>query len=98
MPVDEKTLEALKIENLEIPASLGVRAIEVEDYTDYYGGAGLRVTVVIDEEVDVEHVPGKDVLQFKGNIHESLLARGIEYFPYVYLIKESERQEDRIGE
>ncbi|MEX0716923.1 MAG: hypothetical protein WD066_10060 [Planctomycetaceae bacterium] len=90
---EQRTREALDLRKLKLPASLPVVRIEAEDYTDWTGDDALRIQVVLDESVDVYHVNGKDVGDLKRAIHDSLIARGITLFPYIWLVKQSELDE-----
>ena len=63
------------------------------DYTDSTGEPALRVLLVLDESVDVEHFSGQDVGELKWEIRESLRKHGITLFPYIFLAKQSELDE-----
>lgn len=91
MPVDEKTREALDIKSLRLPASPPVTRLEAEDYTDSSGEPSLRVWVILDESADVEKVTGEAIGNLKSAIRESLRNHGITVFPYIFLVKPSER-------
>jgi hypothetical protein len=96
MPADVKTRAraALKLKNLKLPPKPRVLAIEVEDYVDWTKEEALRVWAVIDEDTtDAELQNGKAIIELKEAIHDTLLAKGITLFPYITLIKPSERLE-----
>jgi hypothetical protein len=92
MPVDTKVRAALRLKNLALPPKPRVLAIEAEDYVDWTGDEALRIWVVIDENTtDEELLNGEAGLQLKRAIHDSLLAKGITLFPYMRVVKPSER-------
>ncbi|MBW3599366.1 MAG: hypothetical protein KY475_19115 [Planctomycetes bacterium] len=93
MAVDANVLEALDLKQLDLPESLPITGIEVEDYVDWTGDDALRVTLILDENVDPTRL-GKDASDLHMQIHDRLLARGVEKFPYVSFVKESERQQE----
>jgi hypothetical protein len=96
MPADVKTRAraALNLKKLKLPPKPRVLAIEVEDYVDWTGDEALRIWLVIDEDTtDAELQNGKAIVKLKGAIHDTLLAKGITLFPYISLIKPSERLE-----
>ena len=66
MAVDQmiqKVQDALKLSKLKskLPRNPKVVDIRVEDYVDTDGEDALRVTIVIDEDVDVENVSGQEI-------------------------------------
>jgi hypothetical protein len=92
MPVDAKVKAALRLKNLPLPPRPRVLSIEAEDYVDWTGDAALRIWVTIDENTtDEELLNGEAIIQLKDAIHDSLLKKGIELFPYITLTKPSER-------
>lgn len=86
-----KIRAALDLKTLELPEKPRIVAVEVEEYVDWYGDDALRVWVILAEEEDVAQISGKAVLALKNKIHESLLKDGIKAFPYISLLKASER-------
>ena len=90
MALDEKVEEALRIENLSLPSELPVEKISAEEYIDSTGDEALRVSVVLREDFDEETISGDAVIKLKLSIHDSLIARGIRLFPYVWLMKPSD--------
>jgi hypothetical protein len=74
-----------------LPPAPKIVGIEVEEHVDWTGDDALRVTAILDEDVDVENVSGRGVSDLKLAIHDRLLERGIQLFPYVHLVKQSER-------
>jgi hypothetical protein len=98
MAVDQmirKVQDALKLSKLrsKLPREPKVVDIRVEDYVDTDGEDALRVTVVIDEDVDVEKVDGDDVMVMKRAIHDRIRDLGVERWPYVFVVKQSELDE-----
>ena len=98
MPVAENMRDALDLTRLELPASPKVVAIEVEDYVDWSGDDALRVYVILSDDTDEFRLTGDEVLQLKSAIRYSLRSHGIELFPYVRLVKESERRAEPLVE
>ncbi len=90
MAVAEQARRALDLKKLRFPRSLPVVRLEAEDYTDWEGEPSLRVLVVLDESVDEEKVSGEDAGKLKSTIRESLRKHGITLFPYIFLAKQSE--------
>jgi hypothetical protein len=94
MSVEPAVLEALDLRELDVPESLKINRIEVEPHVDWTGDDALRVTLVLDESVDPAKVPGKDASHLHRQIHDRLLSRGVQEFPYLFFVKESERREE----
>ncbi|MBM3953700.1 MAG: hypothetical protein FJ309_03610 [Planctomycetes bacterium] len=94
MSVIDATRIALNLDMLALPASLRVKRLEVQEYTDTDGEPALRILAVIDDAVDVEHVSGGDVSNMKSAIRESLRRGGIRQFAYVFIAKQSELDDD----
>jgi hypothetical protein len=95
MPVDEKTRDTLKdalnIGSLSLPPSPPVIDIKAAEYTDTSGDEALRVWVTIAEDTDENNFSGEAIIKLKSAIQESLIAHGIHVFPYVFLVKPSDR-------
>jgi len=89
MPAAEAR-QALELKKLNLPPTIGVSRVEVEDYTDATGDDALRVLVVLDEDVEVDKVTGQEALKLTSAIHDSLQAHGIRLFPYIFFAKQSE--------
>lgn len=94
MPIDEITQkairDALSLEKLRLPHPPDILDVVPEEYTDFSGEEALRVYVILSDDTDENQLTGDRVLQIKSAIHESLLERGIDRFPYVFLIKKGE--------
>jgi hypothetical protein len=92
----EQIQEALKVNDLksELPSSLDVIDIRVEDYVDSDGQDALRVTVIIGEGVDVKHVSGQDVSDLKSIIGQRIRDLGVPFWAYIEIAKQSELDED----
>ena len=95
MPVDQKIRDALKLSELKsnLPRNPRVVDIRVEDYVDTDGEDALRVTVILDERVNVEKVSGQDVTDLKTAIRDRIRGLGVELWPYIHLVKQSELDE-----
>jgi hypothetical protein len=96
MPVDQRIVDALKLSDLKpkLPRNPRVVDIRVEDYADTDGEDALRVTVILDEKVKVEKVSGQDIMDLKRAIHDRIRELGVELWPYIFLAKQSELDED----
>jgi hypothetical protein len=96
MPVDQKIQEALKLSDLKsmLPKNPRVVDIRVEDYVDTDGEDALRVTVILDERVNAEKVNGQDVSDLKMVIRDRIRELGVELWPYIQLVKQSELDEE----
>ena len=80
----------LDVSRLPRTQALRVNAATVEDYTDSTGEPALRVTAILDEDVDGAEVPGDEVGNLKWAIRRQLQDRGITLFPYISFTKKSE--------
>jgi hypothetical protein len=79
-----KIQDALELSKMraKLPRDPKVVDIRVEDYVDSDGEDALRVTVVIDEDVDVEKIDGDDVMAVKRTIHDRVRDLGVDLWPY----------------
>ena len=93
MPVDQKIREALRLRELKLPRNPKVVDIRVEDYVDTDGEDALRVLVVLDEEVTSKS-HGTRVSDLKTAIRDRIRELGVELWPYIFLAKQSELDED----
>jgi hypothetical protein len=96
MALDQKIVNALRLSDLKskLPSNPRIVDIRVEDYVDTDGDDALRVTVVLDEKVNVEKVNGQAVTDLKRVIRDRIRGLGIELWPYIFLAKQSELDED----
>src|SRR5262249_30668019 len=96
MAVDQKILDALKLSDLrpKLPRNPRVVDVRVEDYVDTDGEDALRLTVILDERVDVEKLTAEDITALKTTIRNRLRELGVELWPYIFLAKQSELDED----
>jgi hypothetical protein len=90
MPVDEKIQAALALEALPLPPSPRVEQIEAEDYVDSTGIDSLMIWVLLSDDTRDEELTGRNVMDIKAAIRESLLSHGIRLFPYTNLILRSD--------
>ena len=72
MAVDEKTRESLDLKVLKLPKEIPVRKVYADVYIDSTGDEALRVQVILDESVDVEHVDGRAVDELDDAINGSI--------------------------
>lgn len=93
MAVDEKTNEALDLKTLKLPPFPPVARIEWEEYEDSTGDDALRLLVVFAENTDVEKITGQQLGDLKRAIRDSLIAHGVEKFPYVSITTPEELAE-----
>jgi len=95
MPVDQKIQDALKLSKLKskLPRNPRVVDIRVDEYVDTDGEDALRVTVILDESVNVEKFRGEDITALKTAIHNRIRELGVELWPYMRLAKQSEIDE-----
>jgi hypothetical protein len=92
MPVDQKIQDALKLSKLrsKLPRNPRVVDFRVEDYVDSDGEDALRVTVILDESVNVEKFRGEDIIALKTAVRHRIREFGVELWPYIRLAKQSE--------
>ena len=93
MPIDVAATKALDASKLPVLPNLKVVSMTAEEYTDWTGDDSLRVTVILDESVEIEAVTGKETGDLKRAIHQQIQAHGITLFPYIFLAKQSELDE-----
>jgi hypothetical protein len=98
MAVDQmiqKVQDALKLSRVKskLPRNPKVVDIRVEDYVDSDGEDALRVTIVIDEDVDVEK-SGQEITDLKSAVRRRIRELGVELWPYIQIAKPSELEED----
>jgi hypothetical protein len=90
MAVDEKIQAALALEALPLPPSPRVEQIEAEYYVDSTGVDSLMIWVLLSDDTRDEEITGKNVMDIKAAIRESLLSHGVHLFPYSSLILRSD--------
>ena len=95
MAVDQKIRDALQLSKLrtKLPKNPRIVDIRVEEYVDTSGEDALRVTVILDECVDIENLRGEDISALKSAIRNRVRERGVELWPYVWIAKQSELDE-----
>jgi hypothetical protein len=96
MAVDQEIRNALKLSDLKpkLPGNPRVVDIRVEDYVDTDGEDALRVTVIIDERVNVERLSAEDITALTSAIRNRIRDLGVELWPYIFFAKQSELDED----
>ncbi len=99
MAVDQmirKVQDALKPSKLKskLPRNPKILDIRVEDYVDTDGEDALRVTVIIDEDVDVENTKGQDLSDLMNAIRGRIRELGVERWAYIWFAKPSELNQD----
>ena len=96
MPVDQKILDVLKLSELKskLPRNPKVVDIRVEEYVDTDKEDALRVTVILDEGVEVEKLRGEDISALTSAIRQRIRDQGVELWPYIWFAKQSELDED----
>ena len=98
MAVTHAIREALELHNLNLPESPTVVGVQAENLTDMDGEASLRITVLIDDETDLENINGKSIGAIKAEIRRSLEEHGISLFAYIFFAMPRELAEDARGE
>ena len=95
MAVDQKIRESLRLSDLKtkLPSNPRVVDIGVEDYVDTDGEDALRITVILDEGVEVEKLRAEDTIALKSAIRQRIREQGVELWPYIRLAKQSELDE-----
>jgi hypothetical protein len=78
----------------KLPKNPRVVDIGVEEYVDTSGEDALRVTVVLDEGVDVEKLRAEDITGMIGEIRARVRDQGVELWPYIQFVKQSELDAD----
>ncbi len=97
MPVDQKILDVLKLSKLKskLPKNPKVVDIRVEEYVDTSGEDALRIWVILDESVsDDQLMRGEDISALKSAIRDRVFELGVGLWPYIYIAKQSELDED----
>lgn len=91
------TIEQARIildpKKLKLPPRPPVEAIHVEDYVTWDGDEALRVQVTLADDTTDEDLTGEAASSIRMAIHDSLLAAGIEKFPYTSFATRSELAE-----
>jgi hypothetical protein len=92
MAIDQMTQDALGMEHLKelLPQEPRVVRVTPEDYVDADGDDALRVTVVLADGTTDEQITGENVWAIKLAIRDSLRAKGIRLFPYIFLVTEQD--------
>jgi len=93
MAVDEKTKEALDLKTLKLPPFPPVSKIQWEEYEDSTGDESLRLLVIFAENTDMESISGQQLGDLKRAIRDSLIAHGVEKFPYISIATPEELAE-----
>jgi hypothetical protein len=99
MAVDQtvqKVQDALKLSKMrsKLPRNPKVVDIRVEDYIDMDKEDALRVTIVIDEDVDVEHTKAEDLSALMNAVRGRIRELGVDRWAYIWFAKPSELNED----
>ena len=97
MPVTAEIHEALDLSKLKLPANPRVISLEVEEYEDADGEPALRVLAVIDESTVINRESARGVSELNLAIIDSLRQQGVTLFPYVFIAKPSELEDDGEG-
>lgn len=99
MAVDHSIQEirnALKLSRMRsrLPKNPKVFDIRVEDYVDSDKEDALRVTVILDEGVDVENTKAQDLSDLMDAVRGRIRELGVERWAYIWFAKPSELEED----
>lgn len=94
MPVtdDERAriTQLLRLDALNLPASLNVSDVDWEIVEDSSGEDSLEIVVVVDDDTTDEQIRKAPIHEIKNRIAESLISGGIQYFPYILFERKSE--------
>jgi hypothetical protein len=92
MSVDQKIRDALNLSKLKtkLPRNPRVVDIRVEEYVDTSGEDALRVTVILDENVEAEKLKAEDLTAMARELRARVREQGFELWPYVQFVKQSE--------
>lgn len=94
MAVAMEVSRALDLRCLSLPkGGPKVLRLEVEEYVDHSGDEALRIWAILPNDVDVDGLTGRWVVDFKGAIRDALRAEGVSLFPYISIALESEWRE-----
>ena len=89
MAVDQKIREALRLEELKLPQI--PKSLTCESKTTSIPRERTPYAqVILDEQVEVEKVTGREVIDLKTAIRDRLREQGVELWPYISLAKQSE--------
>lgn len=91
--VDQTIDEALRLEDLNLPARPRVLRIFWQPYVDWQGEDSLKVWVILDDATDDSELTGEWSQILKSGIHDRLRERGITQFAYISVARESEYRE-----
>ena len=90
MTTAEQAKTILDPKKLKLPPRPPIEAIEVEDYVTWDGDDALRVRIILGEDTTDDDITGEAVIDIKSAIRDSLIAAGIDKFPYTSFAKRSE--------
>ena len=90
MAIDQTVVEAMEIAKRSFPTAPRVVRVTVEDEVDSQGSDALRVTVVLPDDTRDDDLAGDNLLALRWAIHQSLDAKGIKLFPYIFYATEQE--------
>jgi hypothetical protein len=91
-----KDQRCIEIQQAENDAAQKPRVVDnrVEEYVDTSGEDALRVTVVLDEDVEVEKLKAEDITAMTREIRARVRDQGFELWPYIQFVKQSELDAD----
>jgi hypothetical protein len=96
MAVDQKIRDVLKLSKLrsKLPKNPKLVDIRVEEDVDTDGKDALRIWVILDEGVDLEHLKPEDTMAVKRVIRDRVFGLDVDLWPYFHMAKQSEFDED----
>lgn len=99
MTVDQavhKVQNALKLSKIRsrLPPNPKVIDIRVEDYVDMDKEDALRVTIILDEDVDVEKTNWQDLSDLINAVRGRIRELGVDLWAYIGFAKPSELAEE----
>lgn len=97
MATMEEIQGALAADTLNLPENPPVVDIEVEIFASPFDDEGLRVTVTIRDDTDLDSVTGRDVSLLKEEIRERIRTLGEQRFAHVFFRTQTERMNELAG-
>lgn len=90
MTQEQVAAKVLNLKALKLPPEARVVNIRWHPYVDHTGEDSLKVYVILDESTTAETHGWDAVKPVDRAIRDSLLAAGVQLFPYLHFVKQSE--------
>lgn len=82
--------KALSLKRLPLPERPRIVDIRVEKYVDHLGDDAFNIWCIMDESTTDEDMVTGSAAKLRFDIGRLLLKAGINWFPYVHFVKESD--------